>query len=274
MTPHDEPLYERDQSACSRQREEYLLREGEAKFQLLLEHLGPCRRLVDIGCGWGQFLAMASERVEEVWGVDESPERLKDAALACPQAKLVKCRVQKLDLPDGYFDAAVACQILHEVELFSGRPELHAALSETCRVLARSGRFLLLDHLRAADGDVIVSLPPEAMARLDEFERKFKRYAAAHSPAVAAAIRISRPCLQDFVTKAHWLNSAMETLEMNETHNVFERSETVEMLSAAGFDLLGWIEFADIRRDIQALGGKLLRGRPWQRKFLAVAVKR
>ncbi|KPK83678.1 MAG: hypothetical protein AMJ81_07660 [Phycisphaerae bacterium SM23_33] len=274
MSANIPPLYDKERAAASRGREEYLAREGDSKWPLLLEHIGACRRLVDLGCGWGQLLHLAAGRVEEVWGVDESPDRIKDAARACPRAKLVCCRMQQLQLPGGYFDVAVACQVLHEVKLFGAPEELQAALGEIRRVLSQGGRFLLLDHLDAGAGEVAVALPPEGLDRLRRFERKFTCYAAAHAAAGEGVIRIAKRTLQDFLTKAHWLDSAMEELEMKETHNVFQSSGTIGMLESAGLAVEEWIEFADIRRDLASFGAGLTAGGPWRRKFLAVAIKK
>lgn len=50
-----QPLYGKAQAKCLQIRE--TMRDDGKKYSLLLEHLGSCRRLVDIGAGWGQFLA-------------------------------------------------------------------------------------------------------------------------------------------------------------------------------------------------------------------------
>ena len=88
------PLYGKAEAECLEVRE--TMRDDGAKYGLLLEHMGTCRRLVDIGAGWGQFLAMASGQVEELWAVDESPDRAKDLRKACPKAKVVICRADDL----------------------------------------------------------------------------------------------------------------------------------------------------------------------------------
>ena len=91
------PLYDRDKADFLREREASRESDNEAKFSLLLEHLGACRRLLDIGCGWGQFLRLAQDAVPEVWGVDESPDRLKDIERTCPKANVVVCRADRLE---------------------------------------------------------------------------------------------------------------------------------------------------------------------------------
>ncbi len=266
-----QPLYGKAEAECLEVQE--TKRNDETKHGLLLENLGPCKRLVDIGAGWGQFLALVAERVEleEIWAVDESPDRVQDLHKACPKAKVVICRANRLDLPDEHFDAVVTSQMLHEVKLFGEEGELAQALSEIHRVLAKGGRYLLLDHQDAGDGNVIAHLPNEQLARLSEFERKYKFYEARHESAGGGNIRISRRCLQDYLSKDWSLNSAMEELEMKETHNVFAEQATSELVAATGFEVQKWIGFSDITVDLHRFGGRLIEGDPWCRKFLMVA---
>ncbi len=270
--PQRSPLYGKREAECLEVQE--TMRDDGTKYSLLLEHLAPCRRLVDIGAGWGQFLAMAAGRVEEVWAVDECPDRVKNLHKACPQAKVAICRADKLDLPDEYFDAVVTSQMLHEVKLFGQEGELPQALSEIHRVLTKGGRYLLLDHQDAGDGEVVVHLPDEQLSRLVEFERKYQFYEATHAEADGGNIRISRRCLQDFLSKDWSLNSSMEEMEMNETHNVFEQHATSALVTSAGLKVREWIGFSDITVDLARHGGKLIEGDPWPRKFLLVTEKR
>ena len=113
-----QPLYGAYEARSLQDREGFIEKQDQLRFPLLLENLGPCRRIVDIGCGWGQFLGLAQDRVPELWGVDESPDRIEDVKRSCPKAKMVICRADKLTLPDRHFDAAVTSQMLHEVKLF------------------------------------------------------------------------------------------------------------------------------------------------------------
>lgn len=266
-----QPLYGKAEAECLEVRE--TMRDDGLKYGLLLDNLGPCKQLVDIGAGWGQFLALAADRVEELWAVDECPDRTADLNKACPKAQVVICRGDRLDLPDDYFDTVVTSQMLHEAKLFGESGELELTLAEICRVLTSGGRYLLLDHQDAGEGVVVVRLPREQMARLAEFERKYRFYDAAHSPTGEGRIRISRRCLQDFLSKDWSLNSAMEEIEMNETHNVFAQAATRELVTAAGLQVRKWIDFSNIGVDLQRHGGELIEGDPWPRKFILVAAK-
>lgn len=272
MKTKRKPLYRKDEAICLQKREAFE-KYNQGKFSLLLDNIDSCQRLVDIGCGWGQFLAIARDSVPELWGVDESPERLKDIKRACPKARVVICRADKMKLPDCYFDVAVTSQMLHEVKLFGKRLELEKVLAEIHRILIEKGRYLLLDHQDAGEGDVIVKLPTQRMEQLREFEEKYEYYSATHQNINDSTMRISKRCLEDFLSK-HWsLNSPMESMEMKETHNIFEKTETIKLIESSGFVGREWINFSDIGEDLKRVGGQLLKGEKWFRKFLCIAVK-
>ena len=270
---HHKPLYKKDEAEYMRERAAVWREDNKEKFSLLLENIGSCQRLVDIGCGWGQFLGMAQDYVSELWGVDESPDQLKDIKQYCPNANVVICRADKLELPDEYFNVAVTSQMLHEVKLFGEGSELRKVLHEILRILVPRGRYFLLDHLDAGEGDVVIRLPEEKIRELEEFEQKFQYYPATHQGIGDNNVRISKCCLQDFLTKDWSFNSPMESIEMNETHNVFEKKETVQLIESSGFSVHKWIPFSNIQEEIKRVGGKLLEGKTWFRKFLLIAIK-
>ena len=273
MDQNDDSLYGASEADFFRKRTKSWDKRDLEKFDLMLKYCEGCNRLVDIGCGWGKFLEIASSHVDEVWGVDESVEMTKGVEQNCPSAKVVICRADNLDLPSDYFDIAVTSQLLHEIKLFGMLDELYKSLSEIKRVLAVGGKHLLVDHLDAGDGNVDVFLPPDKANLLQEFESKFEYYQAKHSVMAGDIIRIPRRTLQDFLTKDAYLNSPMESMEMNETHNVFTREETEQYLDAVGLAMQEWTEFTDISHDLMKKGGRFISGKPWMRKFLCVAVK-
>ena len=100
------PLYGKIEADSLKARE--LTRDDDLKHSLLLERVKNCKRLVDIGAGWGQFLSVATDCVQEIWAVDECPDRIKDLNKICPKAKVVVCRADRLELPDDYFDEYAA----------------------------------------------------------------------------------------------------------------------------------------------------------------------
>jgi ubiquinone/menaquinone biosynthesis C-methylase UbiE len=273
MNTHHEPIYKKDEAKYLQEIEALARKDNQLKFSLLLENIGSCQRLVDIGCGWGQFLAMAQDYAAELWGVDESPDRVRDIRQACPKANVVICRADKLKLPDWYFDVAVTSQMLHEVKLFGEEGQLPRTLSEIRRILVDGGKYLLLDHFDAGEGKVLVRLPDEKIRQLQEFEDKFKYYPATHECTGNNCIRISKRCLQDFLSKTWSLNTPMESIEMNETHNVFGKKETIQLIESSGFEVCSWKAFSDIREDLKEAEGEILKGEAWERKFLLAAVK-
>jgi len=265
-------LYGKAQAECLRIQE--TKRDDDRKYGLLLEHIGACRRLVDIGAGWGQFLALVQDRVDELWAVDESPDRVADLRQKCPKARVVMSRADQMDLPSDYFDVVVTSQMLHEAKLFGEPGEMRRVLGEIARMLRPGGRYLLLDHQDAGEGEVVVELPADQQVKLDEFERKYRFYTAEHEQIDDRTLRMTRRCLQDYLTKDWSLDSSMESIEMNETHNVFEQRSTEALVTEAGLQAHEWIGFCDITVDLDRHGGKMIEGEPWMRKFLLVATKR
>ena len=122
-------------------------------------------------------------------------------------------------------------------------------------------------------GEATVKLPGERIKQLSEFEHKYKYYQAEYENIGDGVVRVPRRCLQDFLTKIWSLNSPMESMEMNETHNVFEQGEITRLVEDAGFSTDRWISFSDIRDDLKRIGGQLVAGEPWLRKFLLIAIK-
>jgi ubiquinone/menaquinone biosynthesis C-methylase UbiE len=266
-------MYAGAQAEYLRAREASGSSDTQRRFALLLAHIGACHHLLDIGCGWGQFLKLAQARVPEIWGVDESPHRVRDIQQYCPEAHVVVCRADRLELPSGYFDCVVTSQMLHEVKLTGGAPALAVVVGEIWRVLASGGRYLLLDHQDAGEGDVVARLPEGVLPRLRAFEARYRYYSASHEDLGDGLVRMRRRCLQDWLTKEWALDSPMESLEMNETHNAFSEDEVRRFLEQGGFSVEEWVPFAEVHQDLARVGGEFVAGVPWQRKFLAVSTK-
>jgi len=103
------------------------------------------RRVLEVGCGWGEFAASVVARTgAELVAVDISPRMVELA-----RARGVEARVGTVeDLPfdDETFDVAVANWMLYHV------PDLDRGVSELARVVVRGGRLVAvtngLDHLQ------------------------------------------------------------------------------------------------------------------------------
>ena len=73
------------------------------------------------------------------------------------------------------------------------------------------------------------------------------------------------------LTKDWALGTAMESIEMRETYNVFEEAAVRRTLERAGLAVREWIVCASIDEDLGRLGAERIGGAHWFRKFLAVA---
>ena len=91
------------------------------------------RRVLDIGCGTGRFLAQLVP-LAKAWGVDASPEMLEVARTRAGVAGLKLGTAEQLPFKDGWFERATMWLVAHLVD----RPR---AFAEVRRVLAAEGRF-------------------------------------------------------------------------------------------------------------------------------------
>jgi ubiquinone/menaquinone biosynthesis C-methylase UbiE len=91
------------------------------------------RRVLDIGCGTGRFLAQLAE-IAKAWGVDASPEMLEVARTRAGAAGVKLGSAEKLPFKDGWFERATMWLVAHLVD----RPR---AFAEARRVLEPGGRF-------------------------------------------------------------------------------------------------------------------------------------
>jgi SAM-dependent methyltransferase len=93
------------------------------------------RRVLDVGCGTGKFVAVLSDRAK-VWGVDASPEMLEVARDRAPRVRFKQASADALPFKDGWFERATMWLVVHLVD----RPRVFA---EIRRVLAGDGRFAI-----------------------------------------------------------------------------------------------------------------------------------
>lgn len=98
------------------------------------------KRVLDAGCGRGEFLQEKFSRIEniEVYGVDVSAEFIKDARRASPRHFHYKiCPLERLDFTDRFFDEVHCYDLLEHVE------DYPRVLRNICRVLKPGGRLYL-----------------------------------------------------------------------------------------------------------------------------------
>jgi SAM-dependent methyltransferase len=96
------------------------------------------RRMLDLGCGAGLALQMASERGATVTGFDASEELLRVARTRVPEAELRQGDLETLPYGDDSFDLVTSFNAIQ----FAADPV--AALREAKRVLAPHGQFAIV----------------------------------------------------------------------------------------------------------------------------------
>ena len=104
-------------------------------FRALLDatSAGPGTRLLDVGCGTGLMMQLASHRGAQVTGVDVAPGLLAVARERLPEADLWLADMDRLPLADASFDAVVGANTFQ----FAGDPP--GALREAARVCRPGG---------------------------------------------------------------------------------------------------------------------------------------
>ena len=115
---------------------------------------GASGRVLELGVGSGRNLPFYGAAVEEVVGVDPSPEMLalaeRAAASAVPEVTLLRRSAESLPFGAAAFDTVVVTFALCTI------PDPHAALAEARRVLKPGGTLRFAEHGRAPDAGVRV----------------------------------------------------------------------------------------------------------------------
>jgi SAM-dependent methyltransferase len=93
------------------------------------------RRVLEVGCGTGRFLAALAGRAK-AWGIDPSPEMLEVARGRAHGAGLKLGSAEELPFKDAWFERAAMWLVVHLVD----RPR---AFGELQRVLVPGGRLAI-----------------------------------------------------------------------------------------------------------------------------------
>ncbi len=127
--------------------------------QDLLAQFSNARRILDAGCGPGQFTIMAAERLPnaEVWGIDLAPTMIELARAHAAESSAVSrlhfevADVARLPFPDNHFDAVMSSgSIKHWPDPVAGLRELH-------RVLAPGGKAFIVEMNRVAPAEAVAA---------------------------------------------------------------------------------------------------------------------
>jgi ubiquinone/menaquinone biosynthesis C-methylase UbiE len=118
----------------------------EAVEQAIVKALGdkPFRSLLDLGTGTGRMLELFGPQIDRGLGIDLSLDMLLLARARLERAGLRHCSVRQgdiydLSLPRDSFDVIIVHQVLHFLD------DGARAIREAARVLAPSGRLLIVD---------------------------------------------------------------------------------------------------------------------------------
>ncbi len=113
----------------------------ETAFAIAGGELASARRILDVGCGTGWWLAQLSRDprvVAELEGVEMLPERVSAASRRLPDAQISVADARDLPFADSSFDVVTLFTVLSSIG--SGRER---ALSEARRVLAPDGALMI-----------------------------------------------------------------------------------------------------------------------------------
>lgn len=106
-----------------------------------------CRAALDVGCGDGMLVAKLAERVEQVVGIDSSPEMIAKARERTDGVRVRLIEGNVLDaarigaLRPGSFDFVCAVAVLHHMDFADG-------LTAMADLVASGGRLVVIGHAR------------------------------------------------------------------------------------------------------------------------------
>ena len=133
---------------------------------LLAQLPARCRRVLEVGCGAGEFSRLLARRAESVLALDLSPRMIRSArerSKLYPNINYVEADVMASDFPDGEFDCVATLTTLHHLPA-------EAALRKIRKALRPGGVFLCLDLYRRSNlADLLfdgVAYPASLLLRL------------------------------------------------------------------------------------------------------------
>jgi SAM-dependent methyltransferase len=115
----------------------YYVTAADALRRLLGPGAGPC---LDVGCGGGHFVAVASGLGWTVTGVELSADQLEHARRRHPELAFVHADATHLPFPDASFDAAYSTFTHTDFDDFRG------AMQEARRALRPGGRLVYVGN--------------------------------------------------------------------------------------------------------------------------------
>ena len=106
------------------------------------EHIRPGQRVLEVGTSNGHQLHKLQQIAAcEAFGIDPSSSAIANGISRYPGLALAVGTADKLDFPDGFFDAVIFGFCLYLVD----RSLLMRSVAEADRVLARGGKLMVVD---------------------------------------------------------------------------------------------------------------------------------
>ena len=114
----------------------YITKEGE-RVELATRYVNKCDLLLDVGCGNGIIACFLKEKVNQIHGVDNSRQNLKEAKKRGLKVKNIDLDEEDLPYEDNFFDYVICLDVIEHIK------EPIDLLKKIYRVLKRSGRLIL-----------------------------------------------------------------------------------------------------------------------------------
>jgi ubiquinone/menaquinone biosynthesis C-methylase UbiE len=100
----------------------------------LASRLGPTSRVLEVGCGTGNYISAIAAAVGcSCWGTDPSEQMLRQAAEPSRRVRFQAGRAEQLEFPDGSLDCVFSVDVIHHVQ------DRAAFFREAWRVLQAGG---------------------------------------------------------------------------------------------------------------------------------------